>query len=129
MGALKKRFSWLLKNTLNRLTTRVARSGHGPFSLIRHVGRTSGRTYETPVILVRVPEGFIAELTFGDKVDWYRNVVAAHGCTVVHHRADHRVTRIERCDARDGRAVYPTPFRQLLTVLHREEYRLLRTET
>jgi hypothetical protein len=26
------------------------------FSLIRHVGRKSGRIYETPVILVQIPE-------------------------------------------------------------------------
>jgi hypothetical protein len=49
------RFFWLLKNTLNRVTGRMARAGHGPFSLIRHVGRKSGRTYETPVILVQDP--------------------------------------------------------------------------
>ena len=37
-------------------------------------GRKSGRAYETPVTLARVPEGFIAELTFGENVDWYRNI-------------------------------------------------------
>src|SRR5262245_52177061 len=104
MVAMKKRFHWLLKNTLNRLTARAARSGRGPFSLIRHVGRKSGRTYETPVILARVPEGFVAELTFGDKVDWYRNVVAADGCTVVRHRGVYRVMHIEPCDALAARA-------------------------
>jgi hypothetical protein len=59
---VRKRFLWVLNNTVNRATTPLARSGHGPFSLIRHVGRKSGRTYETPVILVRVEAGFIAEL-------------------------------------------------------------------
>ena len=61
--ALRTRFLWLLKDTLNRVTSRLARAGCGPFSLIRHAGRKSGRTYETPVILARVPEGFIVELT------------------------------------------------------------------
>jgi hypothetical protein len=54
---IRERFLWVLKNTLNRVTTAMARSGHGPFSLIRHVGRKSGRIYETPVILGKVPEG------------------------------------------------------------------------
>jgi hypothetical protein len=31
----RRRFFWLLNNTLNRLTSRMARAGHGPFSLIR----------------------------------------------------------------------------------------------
>jgi hypothetical protein len=44
---IRTRFFWLLKNTLNRVTSRMARAGHGPFSLIRHVGPKSGRTYET----------------------------------------------------------------------------------
>ena len=26
-----------------------------------------------PVILAKAPEGFIAELTYGDEVNWYRN--------------------------------------------------------
>ena len=52
---IRRGFFWLLKNTLNRMTSRMARTGHGPFSLIRHVGRKSGRTYETPVVLVQVP--------------------------------------------------------------------------
>jgi deazaflavin-dependent oxidoreductase (nitroreductase family) len=116
----------LVDNGLNRATTRVARSGHGPFSLVRHVGRHSGRTYETPVILARVPEGFIAELTFGDHVNWYRNVVAAGGCVVLHHQLAYRVDSIELCDAARGRAAYALPFRVVLTLLRRDEFRLLR---
>jgi deazaflavin-dependent oxidoreductase (nitroreductase family) len=125
--AVCKPFLWLLKNTLNRLTSRMARAGLGPFSLIRHVGRKSGRTYETPVILVEVPEGFIAELTYGDKTDWYRNAVA-DGCVVVHHGKEYRVNNIEPCTAEHGRNAYPTPFRQILKATARNEFRLLRTE-
>jgi hypothetical protein len=127
-GTVRSRFLWLLNHTLNRVTRRIARSGHGPFLLIRHVGRRSGRVYETPVILSRVPEGFIAELTYGEGVNWYRNAVAAGSCVVVHHRVEHRVTGIEPCDAERGRAAYPPPFRQILTAIGRKEFRLLRTE-
>jgi hypothetical protein len=67
----------------------------------------SGRTYETPVILAQVPEGFIAELSYGDKVDWYRNVIAADGCIVVHHRGEYCVKHIEI--ATPGRAARLTP--------------------
>jgi deazaflavin-dependent oxidoreductase (nitroreductase family) len=122
------RLLWLLDNTLNRVTGQIARSGHGPFSLIRHVGRKSGRTYETPVILARVPEGFIAELTYGDNVNWYRNVVAAHGCVVVRGREEYRVTAIEPCSAERGRSAYPAPFRVVLQAAGRSEFRLLRTD-
>lgn len=125
---VRDRFLWVLKHTLNRATTRLARSGHGPFSLIRHVGRTSGRMYETPVILAVVPGGFVAELTYGEDADWYRNIVAAGGCVVVHRGAEYRVDRIEPLAAEQGRSAYPTPFRQVLGALRRNEYRLLSTE-
>jgi hypothetical protein len=74
---IHERFIWLLNNTLNRVTSAIARSRHGPFSLIRHVGRKSGRSFETPLILAKVPEGFIAELTYGD---------ASSGQTTVHRQ-------------------------------------------
>jgi hypothetical protein len=125
----RTRFLWLLKNTLNRFTLRIAHTGRGPFSIIRHVGRTSGRVYETPVILARVAEGFVAELTYGEKVDWYRNGVAAGGCLVIHHGAEYRVNHIEPCSAREGCQAFPSPFRQVLQATGRQEFRLLRTDT
>jgi deazaflavin-dependent oxidoreductase (nitroreductase family) len=125
---IRRRFLWVLKNTLNRVTARMARAGHGPFSLIRHVGRKSGRTYETPVILVHVREGFIAELTYGENVNWYRNIVAAGGCVVVHDRREYRVIHIEPCSAEYGRGAYAAPFRLVLKAAGRKEFRLLRTD-
>ena len=127
-GTIRKRFLWLLGNTLNRMTSRIARSGHGPFSLVRHVGRKSGRTYETPVILVKTPEGFIAELTYGEGVNWYRNIVAAGGCVVVHHGREFRIESIESCSAERGQNAYPFPFRDVLRAAGRTEFRLLRTD-
>jgi deazaflavin-dependent oxidoreductase (nitroreductase family) len=118
----------VLKNTLNRLTSQMARAGVGPFSLIRHVGRTSGRTYETPVILVRVPEGFIAELTYGDRVDWYRNVVADGRCVVVYQGREYRANGVENCSPDRGRGAFPVPFRQILKATGRHEFRLLRID-
>jgi deazaflavin-dependent oxidoreductase (nitroreductase family) len=124
---IRRHFFWLLKNTLNRLTSRMARTSHGPFSLIRHVGRKSGRTYETPVVLAQVPEGFIAELTYGESVNWYRNIVAAGACVVVHHRREHRVTQIEPCSTEYGLGAFAAPRRLILKAAGRKEFRLLRT--
>jgi deazaflavin-dependent oxidoreductase (nitroreductase family) len=122
---LRTRFLWTLKHTLNRVTTRAARSGRGPFSLIRHVGRRSGREYETPVILAQVPDGFVAELTYGPDVDWYRNVVAAGGCTVIHHGREYAVDRISTLPPEEGLAAYPYPQRLVLRLLRRHQFRLL----
>jgi deazaflavin-dependent oxidoreductase (nitroreductase family) len=124
----RSRLFWLLNSTLNRVTIQIAHSGHGPISLVRHVGRKSGRTYETPVILAHAPEGFIAELTYGQNVNWYQNIVAAGGCVVVHHRVEYRVNHIERCSAEYGRSAYPSPFRVILKAAGRNEFCLLRTD-
>ncbi|MBS1679156.1 MAG: nitroreductase family deazaflavin-dependent oxidoreductase [Actinobacteria bacterium] len=126
-ASFRKSYLWVLKNTLNRVTIRVARAGGGPFSLIRHVGRRSGRTYETPVVLAKVPEGFVTELTYGENVNWFRNVEAAGGCIVVYGGEEYRVDAIEPCDAATGRAAFPTFRRAILTATRRKNFRLLRT--
>ena len=126
--AIRARFLRVLNHTLNPLTARLARTGHGPFSLVRHVGRTSGRTYETPVILVKTPDGFIAELTYGENVNWYRNTVAAGGCVVVHEGREYRVTGVAPCSPERGVGAYPPPFRWILKAAGRKEFRLLRTD-
>jgi deazaflavin-dependent oxidoreductase (nitroreductase family) len=127
MGSFRKTYLWLLKNTLNRVTRRAARRGGGPFSLIRHVGRRSGRTYETPVILAKVPEGFVAELTYGEDVDWFRNIEAAGGCVVVHGGKEYRVDAVEPLDAATARAAFPPLGRAILTATRRADFRLLRS--
>ena len=125
---IRKQYLWVLKNTLNRLTVPLATSRFGPFSLVRHVGRTSGKSYATPLILAVVPEGFVAELTYGENVDWYRNIVAAGECVVVHRGKAYRITGISRCTAERGRNAFPPPFRQILRATGRTEFRLLRTD-
>jgi deazaflavin-dependent oxidoreductase (nitroreductase family) len=77
---------WLIKHTLNRATLRSARGRHSRFTIVRHVGRKSGKQYETVILTAPVPEGFVAELTYGPDVAWYRNLVAAGAGQIVHHR-------------------------------------------
>ena len=118
---------WLLKNTLNRWTTRLARSGRGPFSLVRHRGRKSGTVYETPIIVAPVPEGFVAELTYGEDVNWYRNILAAGECELLVGGVLHHVIAIEPFPAEAGRRAFGFPARLVLSLLRRHEFRLLRT--
>jgi len=127
MNRIRRAWLWLLKNTLNKGTSALARTGHGPFSLVRHVGRKSGIVYETPIIVAAVPEGFVAELTYGEQVNWYRNVVAAGGCELVVRGIPHRIVAIEPYPTDAGRKAFGPPATALLTLLRRNEFRLLRT--
>lgn len=124
---LRHGFLWLLKNSLNRLTTRLALAGVGPFSLVRHVGRRSGRSYRTPLILARVPAGFVAELTYGPRVDWLRNIRAGGG-TVLHRGREYPITGVEPWPAEAGLRAFGQPAASVLRLLRREEFRLLRVE-
>jgi deazaflavin-dependent oxidoreductase (nitroreductase family) len=124
---IRKRFLWVLKHTLNRLTMRMARSRRGPFSLIRHVGRRSGRHYETPVILAKVPGGFVTELTYGPNVDWYQNVASAGHAQVIHHGREYVINGVSPYTREQGLAAFPYPARLVLRLTGRDEFRLLET--
>jgi deazaflavin-dependent oxidoreductase (nitroreductase family) len=127
---LKRGFLGLVKNTINRVSVPLARSGHGPFAVVRNVGRRSGRMYETPLVVARVPGGFVIELTYGPDVDWYRNITAAGGCVVVYRRDEYQVDRIELCSTADGLAAFGFPRSLVLRLLRRHDFRRLHvTET
>ncbi len=119
--ALKEKFRngirTLLKYTLNPLTRRLAHSSFGPFSIIRHVGRRSGKQYETPIIVAPAADGFVIELTYGPDVDWYKNVLAAGGCTVIWHGNDYVINKIESIDTNIGRAAFSLPARLIFRLV------------
>jgi len=52
-------------------------------SVIRHVGRTSGRSYETPVVAFATDDGFVIALPYGSGTDWLKNVLASGSATIV----------------------------------------------
>ena len=54
----------------------------GKRPIITHVGRTSGKTFQTPLDAHRVDGGFIFILMYGSKSDWVQNVLAAGTATV-----------------------------------------------
>ena len=119
-------FRQLQSRTMNRVTRPLARLGVGPWSLVRHVGRRSGRVYETPLLIARAGDGFMIELTYGPGVDWYRNIVAAGGCVIVHAGVEYRSDRIEPRSAADGRAAFTGLLpRIVLGLVGSDEFRFL----
>ncbi len=53
-------------------------------SVIRHRGRTSGRSYETPVGVVATDDGFLIAIMYGSRTNWLQNVLASGSATIVH---------------------------------------------
>ncbi len=52
-------------------------------SVIRHVGRKTGRPYETPIVPFATPDGFVIALPYGPGTDWIKNVLATGSATIV----------------------------------------------
>lgn len=51
-------------------------AGTGRMLVIEHAGRKSGTAYLTPVNYTRTPTGVYCIAAFGDRTDWYRNLMA-----------------------------------------------------
>lgn len=84
------------KHVVNPLTLRLAHSSFGPFAVVHHVGRRSGKPYETPIIVRPIEDGgFAIALTYGDGVDWYRNVLAAGTFSLLWHGKTYAITQMK----------------------------------
>lgn len=68
----------------NRRQMRTAGRPGAYAGVIRHVGRNTGTSYETPVGVVETDEGVLIALPYGTSPDWLKNVVAAGAAEVVH---------------------------------------------
>jgi deazaflavin-dependent oxidoreductase (nitroreductase family) len=73
----------LNRSLTNPRVLRTAGSASTQTSVIRHVGRTSGRTYETPVDIIPAQDGVLIALPYGTRADWLRNVLVAGFATIV----------------------------------------------
>ena len=64
-------------------------------SVIRHVGRKTGRSYETPMVPFATEDGFVIALPYGAGTDWLKNVMASGSATIVHEGDTYRVDQPE----------------------------------
>lgn len=60
-------------------------------SVIKHVGRSSGHEYATPVGAVRTPDGFAIALMYGPSSDWVQNLLDAGSGTLIHEGEEYPV--------------------------------------
>lgn len=98
---------------------RQMRTAGGPGAyagVIDHVGRRSGRSYRTPIGIVRADENLVVLLPYGPGTDWVRNVMAAGTATVTHEG--------DVLDVRDPRLVDREDVAQHLTIADRRVARL-----
>lgn len=116
------------KYITNRITRRFASFSRGPFALIRHIGRRSGKTYETPIMVEPVGDDFVIALTYGPEVDWYRNVLAAGHCTLLWHGRVYALDKPEPMAVQMALPVFPQPQRLILRMLGTQHFVRMKSE-
>jgi deazaflavin-dependent oxidoreductase (nitroreductase family) len=108
------------KKVTNRVTAPFA--AHLPgFAVVTHRGRTTGRTYRTPVNVLRRNDGYVFVMTYGPDVDWVRNVEAAGECDIeTRGRIVHLVQPRRFTDPTRG--AVPAPVRVILRLIGVDEF-------
>lgn len=73
-----------LSRATKALPLSTAGTGDAYASVVRHVGRTSGKRYETPVHAAATAGGFAIALPYGSGSDWVKNVLARGTAAIVY---------------------------------------------
>ncbi len=98
-------------------------------SVIRHVGRTSGREYETPIGAVATEDGFVVALPYGTSADWLKNLLATGSATIVDEGSKYRIDQPEVVPMAEAIGDFPPNERRMLRVFGVDEcLRVRRTE-
>lgn len=83
-----------VRRTNRAMKPLALRSAGGPgsgTSVVRHIGRSTGREFETPVAVVTTDDGFAIALPYGANTDWLKNVLAGGTATILSDGATHEV--------------------------------------
>ncbi len=83
------------RSVVNPRQLRTAGTAASTTAVIRHIGRKSGRSYETPLDAVPIDGGFLIALPYGRQTNWLRNVLASGSATILKEGSSYAVTRPE----------------------------------
>lgn len=97
-----------------------------PLATLRHQGRKSGRTYETPVMAFPTGSGWLIALAYGADVQWLRNVEHTGRATLSRRGERYQVTSIRRVDAAAGSSLLPPWARAVMGTANVSDYVILR---
>lgn len=87
MSPLSRKIAQRNRRYLNKVMRHVVRLAPGQ-GLLTHTGRTSGRRYTIPVNYFVRQGRYLIALTYGERSDWVRNVMASRRASLRAGRAD-----------------------------------------
>lgn len=97
----------------NPLQMRSAGTPGAHASVLRHQGRMTGRTYETPVWAAPTEDGFVIGIVYGARTDWLKNVLASGAAAIVHEGETYSVDQPEIIPMESTRAYFPATTQRL----------------
>lgn len=80
---------WLAK--INKRLFNPGQIRKGKYPVVSHVGRKSGKTYQTPLDALRTDTGYVLVARYGPESDWVQNVLAAGEATLRVDGTEHRL--------------------------------------
>lgn len=105
----------------NPMAARVA-GRRGPFATVVHVGRSTGKTYRTPVSVFVDGTTYRIALTYGPDADWVRNVMAAGEFWMEYRRTLVKLSTLQIVDAREAAAHVPAAVRAALHTIGTDHF-------
>lgn len=117
----------LNKRFMNPRQMRTAGQPGAYAGIVRHVGRTSGTAYETPVGIEETPDGFVIALPYGTSPDWLKNVLAAGSAELVREGSTYPVVEPRVVGPNEALEFFPEGDRRTFRTMHVEEFLVLRS--
>ena len=113
----------------NEMTRNISGTERSSWGLLTHVGRRSGRTYQTSLGTCTYGDGFLLPLGYGTHTDWYRNLMAAGTGTLAWKGRTYQLEGPELISGPEAMRAWPIKDRILLHLagmhdfvwLHRSE--------
>jgi len=113
-----------LNKRANAIFLKISGGPLRAYSLLKHVGRSSGREYATPLTAYPLGDGFVIALLYGDatNVSWCRNIMAAGTCIIKTRGQEYVLGRPEIISAAQALPAYPPLFRCVYTSLDIQQF-------
>ena len=112
MAAVSKRYP--IRSLANRGFLTISGRWFRAYSIVRHVGRTSGRAYQNPVSAYPLGDGFVIPVLYSTQSQWVRNVMAAGRFTLRTKGRDYLLERPELIAPAQALAAYPTLLQRIM---------------
>jgi hypothetical protein len=81
------------RSVSNRLFLKISGRRLRSYSIVKHVGRRSGREYVNPASAYPLGDGFVIPILYGLDSQWVRNVLETGRLTLVTHGREHPLER------------------------------------